>query len=360
MDKTVEKWLNENFENKNTRKNYRTALNKFKEKLNIGDLGEYLDSKPDVLKDLKMFLGKLNENPPKTVTCYSNVVKLFLEEHGKVIPKQEWRQLKRRGKRPRKVRAVTRDKLNTKAQLRQIFNYCHIKSKSLFLFLISSGARTGEAIQLKIEDLELDTKPIPLAHIRDEYTKAGISGRTVPMSFEARDAIKDWLGCKDNLKKRSGKGDTYKGNLVWNYGPWSARQMWNNALKKARLAQRDSKTKRRIHHIHGLRKFFRSRIGLDREQREVIMGHTGYLDDAYLRYTEADWQKLWKAYAEVVSNVSIYEVESEGLIETVKDLKTRLNERESKERELIETVLSDERLLDLLASKLEERQKQGS
>lgn len=334
MDQTLENWLDEQFENENTWGSYRTALRRFKKELKIEDLGIYLDSAPNALKDMKLFLKKINNSPPKTQAAYSNAVKLFLEEHGYVIPKREWRQLRRRGKRPRKVRAVTRDKINTKGELRQILNHCHVKSKSLFLFLVSSGARIGEALQLKKEDLELDAKLVPLAHIRGEYTKGGAGGRTVPMSFEAKDAIQDWLGCKDTLRKRSAKGDTYAGDLVWSYAPCSARQMWHIALKKASLDKKDPETNRYIYHIHGLRKFFRSRIGLDREQREIILGHSGYLDEAYLRYTEPDWLKLWEAYAEVVSNVSIYEIESEGLRERVKELEMQQELARQSDKEL--------------------------
>jgi len=355
LDKTLEKWLNEQFENENTRRTYRSALLRFMKELEIEDLEEYLESAPDALKDLKTFLRKLNARPPKTISNYSNAVKLFLEEHGQAIPKNDWRQLRRRGSFPKVVRAVTRDKINTKGQLRLVLNYCHIKSKSLFLFLLSSGARIGEALHLKKEDLELDAKPVPLAHIRGEYTKGGVSRRDVPMSFEARDAIQTWLGCKDGLNKRGKWGGNYSGDLIWNYQPQTARKMWNTALKKASLDEMDSETNIHIYHVHGLRKFFRSKIGLDREQREVIMGHSGYLDEAYRRYTEADWLDLWEAYTEVVSNVSIYEIENEALRENVKDLENRLKEQEERAKAYFDEILRDKNLLDLLALRLKER-----
>ena len=64
-----------------------------------------------------------------------------------------------------------------------------------------SGARIGETLQLKKEDFELDAEP-PRVHIRAEYTKGGVGARITYFSFEARDAIKDWLAIKDGLKKK--------------------------------------------------------------------------------------------------------------------------------------------------------------
>ena len=89
-------------------------------------------------------------------------------------------------------------------------NYADIKARALILFLLSSGGRTGEALQLLEEDIDLEADP-PRAHIRREYTKAGVGERTVFFSYEARDAIRDWLQVKDSLDKR-GRGDSYKGD----------------------------------------------------------------------------------------------------------------------------------------------------
>jgi len=75
----------------------------------------------------------------------------------------------------------------------------------LYLFLLSIGARIGETLKLKIADLELDADPL-MAHIRPEYTKGGYGGRTVFMTYEACDAIREWLQIKNTvIEKRTPK-----------------------------------------------------------------------------------------------------------------------------------------------------------
>jgi hypothetical protein len=79
-----------------------------------------------------------------------------------------------------------------------------------------------------------------------------------------------------------------------------------NVLIKLGLDQRDEVTGRYIIHVHTFRKFFKSRlsqkcpIGIV----ERLMGHTGYLSEAYDRYTEED---LERAYQESMEMVSVYE-----------------------------------------------------
>ena len=154
---------------------------------------------------------------------------------------------------PKRVHAETKDKKPSKVQLKQILNFAEIKCTSLVLFLVSSGARIGETLQLRIEDFNLDADP-PSVDIRDEYTKGGVGGRTVYFSYEARDAIRDWLRVKDTLKRR-GSGESYTGPRMFPYVGSTARFMFNNACDKAGLGARDAKTKRRILHLHSLESF---------------------------------------------------------------------------------------------------------
>ena len=73
----------------------------------------------------------------------------------------------------------------------------------MVLFLISSGARIGETLQLKVEDFDLDSKPQKV-HIKARYTKGKVGERTVYFSFEARDILKDWISIKNSTTKRLG------------------------------------------------------------------------------------------------------------------------------------------------------------
>jgi len=94
--------------------------------------------------------------------------------------------------------------------------------------------------------------------------------------------------------------------------------MWNQACDKAGIGTKDNNTERRIIHIHSLRKFFRSKIGLDLDVTHALMGHSEYLDEAYLRQEQ---EKIAEAYLKAMPNVSVYQVEDTELKKTVEELK---------------------------------------
>jgi integrase len=201
-DKTLKEWLTL-FKKKSTKNTYLTGLRHFKQNLGIEDLSKYLESTPNAAINLRKFLNSLDGKPSKTIAVYTAAVKMFFQDHKVKLEDNDWRKLRRRGFMPKRVKAQTRDKKPTKTQLKQILNYADIKGRALFLFLVSSGARIGETLQLLIEDFNLEAGP-PRVHIRGEYTKGGVGERTVYFSYEARDAIKDWLRIKDGLGRRNG------------------------------------------------------------------------------------------------------------------------------------------------------------
>lgn len=335
-DAVLEEWLQE-FKKTTTQATYRSALRMFKKKLGIKDLGEYLKSEPNVVADIRKFLGTLDGKPSKTVGTYVGAVKLFLQDQGAKVSDDAWRKIKRRGFMPKRMKAETRDKKPSKVQLKQILNFADIKCRSSVLFQTSSGARIGETLQLKEEDFDLDADP-PRAVIRSEYTKGGIGGRTVYFSYEARDAIRDWLRIKNQTNRRGG-GGSYDSERMFPWTSTTARFMWNMACDKAGLDMRDPVTGRRVYHLHSLRKFFRTKIGLDLDVTHALMGHTEYLDDAYLRLEEEG--EIAEAYLEAMPNVSVYQVEDHELKEQASvleqenvDLKSRMVRMEVKLAEL--------------------------
>ena len=64
------------------------------------------------------------------------------------------------------------DKVPSNAELRRILTYMPIQGKALFLMLESSGMRIGEALQLKLGDVDLESDPV-MVEIRGDYTKSG-------------------------------------------------------------------------------------------------------------------------------------------------------------------------------------------
>ncbi len=314
-DPVLGAWLGE-FKRPSTRDTYFSALRKFKKVMGVSSLDEYVKGGPDASGDLRRFLESLEGKPSKTVSTYAGAVKIFLQDHGVKVSQEDWRKIRRRGFMPKRVKAETRDKKPSIKDVKHILNYADIKCRSMVLFLLSSGARIGETLQLKMEDFNLDADP-PEAYIRSEYTKGGVGGRTVYFSYEARDAIKDWLKIKDQTVRRRG-GSTYKDERMFPWKSNMARFMWNMACRKAGLAAKDNNTKRRVYHLHSLRKFFRTKIGLDVDVIHALMGHVQYLDEAYLRLEQE--REIAKAYLEAMPNVSVYGVEDQRLLQRTEQL----------------------------------------
>jgi len=328
---TLAKWLSE-FKSYNTQRGYRTAVRKYKQVLGIESLEKYLQGNPDTEADIRKFLQALDGKPSKTVSCYTQIVKVFFQDHGVKVPDEAWKKIRRRGFMPKRVKAETRDKKPTKAMLKKILNYSSLIARALILFLISSGARIGETLQLQKKDFDFEADP-PKAHIRREYTKGGVGERTVFFSYEARDAIKDWIKIKDGLTKRGNHGD-FSGETVFPLNSNTARWMWNHACDKAGFGVQDERTKRRVYHLHSLRKFFRTKIGLDTDITSALMGHVEGLDKAYVRLDQD--QEVAEAYLEAMPNVSVYQVEdqelkeeTESLREENEQLKKRIDQLES-------------------------------
>lgn len=252
--------------------------------------------------DLLTFAISLTEKdtPPKTANVYLTAVQSFFEHALDFeLTKKQRKQLRNRMPRGKRARTVEEDL--TRDRLRQILTHCDTKGKALFLFLESSGIRVGEALQLDFNDLNLESMPVKV-NVRGEYTKSGDKYYSF-ISKEAKEALDEWLKVRGEYLRTSvrrgvglsktghGRGlKSVKDGRIFPFSSSVPIHMWNNALRKAGLENHDKGTGRRTLHIHMLRKVFSSRMKLVVPQVivEALMGHEGYLDDAYRRYTEAE------------------------------------------------------------------------
>ena len=294
---------------------------------------------------MRKLLVSLEGKPPKTINTYSGAVKVFLQDKGIKVPEASWNKIRRRGYLPKRAIAQTQDKKPTKTQLKKILNYVDIKGKAMILFLLSSGARIGETLQLQEEDFSLDAEP-PSVHIRGEYTKGGVGERTVYFGYEARDAMRDWMQIKDKMGRRDGKG-TYRSKRVFPFTHNTAKTIWNLACDKAGLGIRDKRTNRRIYHLHSLRKFFRTKIGLDLDVTHALMGHVEYLDASYLRQEQ---EEIAEAYLEAMPNVSVYSIIDSELKQETMNLKKELQTLTINEKTKDERIKELEKQLEYFKS----------
>jgi len=254
----------------------------------------------DWFKDLLKYAVYLHGRPPKTAKAYMGGARGWIEYALEVELSRKQRRLLL-GRLPKGSRARTEEAELTREVLRKILTHADAKGRALFLLLASSGMRIGEALQLRLDDVDLNTDP-PTVTVRGEYTKSGDKYVTF-MTAEAKEALVEWLKIRGDYLKTSrcrGRGLGRIKNLgdprVFPFSKYVAEQMWRNAIRKAEMAERDKFTNRHKLHIHMLRKFFLSqaKLAVPETVAEAWAGHSGYLDDAYRRYSMEQMRRLYK------------------------------------------------------------------
>ncbi len=279
-------WVRINFKSKQTIMTYSAALKRFHEEFGEINSPDELEFAISEFVDILTKEGKT----PMTLNTYINAIITYYRDKGVTIPTNKWRRIRRRILPP--SRPSTFDSAGSHEEWKKILTHMSLAGRSLFLFLLSTGCRIGEALQLKISDLDLESDP-PRAYIRPEYTKGGFGGRVVFMTYEAKDAIVQYIQSKFLLKKRTPENiynpklRTYMtpsqsySNKVWDFGYAVAHKMLDNALRKSGLNKRDPRTGRRLIHIHSTRKFFRSNCGLPDALTHALMGHAQRAGEEY-------------------------------------------------------------------------------
>lgn len=271
----------------------------------------------------------------------------FFLENGIELPQLFWRRL---NSRVRGSRALTLDKVPSNLELRKTVQHLPIHGKALYLVLSSSGMRIGEALKLKLEDIDLKSDPVKIS-IRGEYTKTGNS-RYAFISSEAKESLEDWLKVRDEyLKTAVSKSRIHEKNTedarIFPFNKETAYMMWSNALKKTGLLQLDSTTKRTTLHPHVLRKFFRTKMAtlIPVDVTEALMGHEGYLTEVYRRYSQED---LAKFYTQGEPSLRIF-----GDGKEVAELKKEVDDNKRQLQELVTNVVAENIGLKAKITKLE-------
>jgi len=296
------------YQSDSTRRNYRIALTSFFCSV-FGDTAprgynsktervewlntqaeRYFSEHRDFERDMQEFLASLNGRAPKTVKMKIAAVRSFLVENDVEFSQKFWRRLR---KKIRGSRALTLDTVPSNSELRKLVMHMPIHGKALYLLLPSSGMRIGEALQLKLNDLDLKADPVKI-NVRGEYTKTGNS-RVAFASREAKEAIEEWLKVRGSyLESAAKKSHLFEKSAedarLFPFENCTAYSVWNNALEKAQMDERDESTSYRKMHPHVLRKFFRTRMAtlIPVDVVEALMGHEGYLTEVYRRYTVED------------------------------------------------------------------------
>jgi len=251
------------------------------------------DKERDHLTDLMAFSTAVGKRPPHTAKTYMGAVKEFMANNNIEFSSRELKRV--RSKLPKgSTRTIESDM--THETLKSILQHMDIKGRALMLVLASSGMRIGELLQIRISDVNLTSEPGEIS-IRGEFTKTG-EQRVTFISREAIHAVNEWLKVRDSYiesaKNRNAgliaggyskaRQDT-EDRRLFPMTPENVGKMWGTALTNAGLLTIDEGTGRKQLHVHMLRKFFRSQLAMSCpvDIVECLMGHAGYLTDAYRR-----------------------------------------------------------------------------
>jgi integrase len=300
----IEKFLNM-FSSKNTIIAYRWSLKEFFKtiyNIEIEDFSKlekiadkYFKEKRKYEEDIEKFFIAIKDRPPKTIRLAISSIRTFLIENGVELKEAFWRRLRKRIK---GSRALTLDKVPNNNELKQIILHMPIHGKALTLLLLSSGMRIGEALKLKVEDIDLEKEPARI-NIKGEYTKTG-NPRIAFCSKEAKELLKEWLKIREQYLKQA-----FERSRVYQKDKEDPRlfpfelpvfyEIWEKAVKRAGYEKIEERTNRQLLHVHCLRKFFRTRMAtlIPVDIVEALMGHSQYLDSVYRRYSVEDLEQFY-------------------------------------------------------------------
>lgn len=315
---------------------------------------QYFNEERDYVKDLLNYAALLSDAPPKTAKVYFTGVKEFLLFNDIELSHRDLKNVKR--KLP-KGSARTEELDLDIATINQIIEHMDIKGKALVLTLGSSGMRIGEALQIELDDINMETTPVSI-RIRGEYTKNGMQRYTF-ISKEAKLSLIEWLKVRDSYlvsAQNRNKGLIEKGkanekslddNRLFPFTYSVAGQMWNNALDKSENLSIDKSTGRKKVRIHALRKFFRSQLalGCPVDIVEALMGHEGYLTDAYRRYTKTQMSEIYLKY-EYLLNIT--------MPKDIQKIQSEFKEDLDNNRKLLEDIFIENRELKNRLTAMEE------
>jgi integrase len=148
--RTLENFL-DLYPNRNTKKIYKHGLKRYLQTIYdsneaVEELADRYFTQPrDYKVDIQRFQQSIARYAPKTIRTHLAIVKTFHIENGVELSQRFWRRSVRRVK---GNRARTRDRIPSTQELREILMHLPLIGKALFLFLSSSGARIGEALQI--------------------------------------------------------------------------------------------------------------------------------------------------------------------------------------------------------------------
>jgi integrase len=259
----------------------------------------------DITADLQA-LGEICRTP---ATClgYQSAIRTLLSEEAISLPPGGERRLRRAR---RQTRPPSGQDHLTPGAILKLLEHLDTRGRAILYVLASSGARLGETLSIRLEDLDLDSRPAR-ARIRNPRTGAS---RVAFISREATGAIRVYLIVRGRFlasaRSRGGRGDT---KLLFPLGTRAFEQIWGLGLSKAGLERFDPVTKRRTLPVRATRRFFAERMStvLPAPVIREMLGTTRRPPDPNFRFTD---EELGRAYLDGEPAVTLHGGKKKGRI----------------------------------------------
>jgi len=202
-------------------------------------------------------------------------------------------------------------------EIQRIINEASFKKKSLYLTLLSSGMRIGEAVQLKKKHFDTSEKQF-MIKIPANLTKTK-AGRTVFISKEASNAVRPIL---------KGIGDdelVFAKNDKPHYAVCCEGMTFRRILKNTGLLESYESSRTNKITIHSFRAYFFTKATRKHGENYAhkMTGHGGYLME-YDRMTEEEKRAMY------------LQLEPDLIIDSTERQKVRITELEKNQEEITE------------------------
>lgn len=364
----VEKYLDKNFRNLSTTKyNYRVHIKQYFQFLDIGP-NTYFNGTRNYQDDVANYWQYLMKiYAPKSIPPKLSAIKYFLEANDVEFKARFWKQLSKRGL---GQAVVHKDRIPTVGELKQIITMADVKDRAFLLMMLSSGIRPAELGDLKIGEIDLTVKPAKITILGT--TAKNKQERTTFITGEASNALEAWLKVRNNYMEQNIKRfkglrgyleKTYKKEIndkdvgrIFPFPVDKVRIHYNEILEKLGGKFAEKHNGRYVLHFYTLRKFFNTRLKKVIPEHIVkkLMGHEGYLNSSYDRYTE---QELATWYSKCQSQ--LYVLEAPANQDDVEHVRAQMKKLQSQVSELLkqtqwykqrtvdgEPIMSDKEAID--------------
>ena len=252
------------------------------------------DRKIDAICDIaQVWINHLNslKKAPKTIRDYFSFFKLYLHYRGIRLTAED---VKQSIDFPAKI---TEEKYPlTPETIRDILNVSSYSKKGLYLSLLSSGMRIGEAVQIRKKDIFLDFDRI-LIRVPAKITKTK-QGRTTYISREAAKFVIPKM-------KKINDDDLIFGTNINQYSSLNAEEKaFRDYLKKIGFSEKYDTGRLKIS-LHSFRAFFFTKAARvhDENYAHKMTGHGGYL----MQYDRLTDEEKLEMYVTLEPELLIYD-----------------------------------------------------